>query len=443
MVAHPERRASLGAAFAGAAQRYWLGVFPHVRREAAHWRRRAGEIVDPALRRTALANLETGRLHLEGAAAFAAFAPPAHRAAVIRAQVALQVAYDYVDTLAEQPCPDPVRNGDQLHQVLGAALDPTGPPVDFYAHHPHCEDGGYLEGIVAACRAALCELPGHASVASYMRRAATRMASYQSLNLGEAQGDHDALARWAQAQAPSDTDLRWWEIAASAGSSLGVYVLIAAAARSIVTAEETAAIEAAYFPWIGSLHLLLDSLVDRREDAEAGQRSLLDYYASPQEMAGRLGLLASESLRRVRALPAWHEHVLMFAGMAGHYLSMPAASQPETSLAARTVLGTIGGLAVPTMMVMGIRRAALYGCRLPARGMRWWRRGGETGQEYSQREYSCWDFHPVPATGHNGDATSAGSAFTLSGPRSRGEPERVASLTIGNLDQLSRAGGSG
>ncbi|MGH2854522.1 MAG: DUF2600 family protein [Solirubrobacteraceae bacterium] len=358
MAAPTERRASLGAEFAGAAKRYWLGVFPHVRREAAHWRLRAREITDPVLRRTALANLSAGRLHLDGAAAFAAFVPAVHRAAVVRAQVALQVAYDYVDTLAEQPCSDPVRNGDRLHQALGAALDPAGPRIDYYAHHPRSDDAGYLQDIVDTCRSALRELPSYASVASCVRRAAARMASFQSLNLNESQGDHAALARWARAQTPSGADLRWWETAASAGSSLGVYVLIAAAANRIVGAEETAAIEEAYFPWIGSLHLLLDSLVDRREDAAAGQRSLLDYYASPQEAAARLGLLAAESQRRMQALPYCRQHVLMFAGMAGHYLSMPAASQPDALLAARTVLGSIGGLAVPTMLVLGARRAS-------------------------------------------------------------------------------------
>jgi tetraprenyl-beta-curcumene synthase len=358
MVAPAERRASLGAEFAGAAKRYWLGVFPHVLREAAHWRLRAEGITDPVLRQAALANLRAGRLHLDGAAAFAAFVPAAHRAAVVRAQVALQVAYDYVDTLAEQPCSEPVRNGDRLHQVLGAALDPAGPRIDYYAHHPHSDDAGYLQGIVDTCRSALRELPSYAAVASCLRRAAARMASFQSLNLNESQGGHAALARWARAQTPSGADLRWWETAASAGSSLGVYVLIAAAANRIVRAEETAAIEEAYFPWIGSLHLLLDSLVDRREDAAAGQRSLLDYYASPQEAAARLGLLAAESLRRVQALPSCRPHVLMFAGMAGHYLSMPAAFQPDALPAARTVLGAIGGLAVPTMLVLGARRAA-------------------------------------------------------------------------------------
>jgi tetraprenyl-beta-curcumene synthase len=378
MLAHPEKRASLGVAFAGAARRYWLGVFPHVRHEASQWRRRAAEITDPVLRRAALGNLNEGRLHLEGAAAFAAFVPVARRAAVVRAQVALQVAYDYVDTLSEQPCCDPVRNGARLHRALGAALDPTHPRLDYYAHHPRREDGGYLQGIVEVCRSALRELPAYPSVLACTRRATARMASYQSMNLSESQGDHAALARWARAQTPAGTDVRWWETAASAGSSLGVYVLIAAAAASAVSAEETAAIEAAYFPWIGSLHLLLDSLVDRREDAESGQRSLLDYYASPQEAAARLGVLASESLSRVRALPGARRHVLMLAGMTAHYLSMPAAAHPYARPAARTVLNAIGELAAPTMLVMtarraagreGSRRAPVVGCAV--RASRW------------------------------------------------------------------------
>jgi tetraprenyl-beta-curcumene synthase len=360
-----EERGSLAAwlpaEFMGAAKRYWLRIFPNVRCEAAHWRSRAVEIPDPVLRRAALANLRMERLNLDGAAAFAAFVPDAHRPAVVRAQVALQAAYDYVDTLAEQPCRDPMRNGDQLHKVLGAAVDPAGPRIDYYAHHPQKDDAGYLQCIVETCRAALRELPSYASVAAPMRRAARRMVSYQSLNLNEAQGDHVALRRWACAQTPASTDLRWWETAASAGSSLGVYMLIAMAANHAVHAEEAVAIEEAYFPWIGSLHLLLDSLVDQQEDRVAGQPSLLAYYSSPEEAAARLGLIAAESMHRIRALPYGRQHALLLAGMAGHYLSMPVAVQAEARLATRSVLAAIGGLAAPTMLVMGARRALWRG----------------------------------------------------------------------------------
>jgi tetraprenyl-beta-curcumene synthase len=358
-----ERGFELAAGFANAARSYWFAVFPRVRREAVQWRARAERIPDPALRRAALANLRAERLNLDGAAAFAAFVPERRRDAVVCAQVALQVAYDYVDTLAEQPCGDPISNGRQLHKVLGAALDPCAPPIDYYAHHPQCDDGGYLRDIVEACRAAVGELPSYATVAASVRAAADRMAFYQSLNLSEHQGDHAALARWASALTPPGADLRWWETAASAGSSLGVYVLIAAAAGPL-RADEAVAIDEAYFPWIGALHLLLDSLIDRQEDAVSGQRSLLDYYASPTDAADRMSAIAEESLRRIEVLPQGCRHVLLLAGMISHYLSTPEASRSEAQLASAAVMGRIGVLAAPTMLVMGARRVLTRGSRV-------------------------------------------------------------------------------
>lgn len=353
-----DRGPRLAAEFAGAAKRYWLGVFPRVCHEVRHWRARASAIPDPVLRRLALENLRGERLNLDGAAAFAAFAPAVRRPAVVRAQVAFQAAYDYVDTLAEQHSPDPVRNADRLHRALLAALDPALGRVDYYAHHSCRDDAGYLEIIVETCRIALHTLPSFASVAAPARRAAARIVSYQSLNLGASRGGHRALECWARECKPPDGDLQWWEIAASAGSSLGVFVLIAVAAERSVCAEDAIAIEGAYFPWIGSLHTLLDSLVDRREDVAAGQLSLLDYYASPEEAATRIARLAVESLERTTVLPRGRQHALVLAGMASHYLSTREASQPEALPTTRGVLAAIGGLAAPTMLVMGARRAA-------------------------------------------------------------------------------------
>jgi tetraprenyl-beta-curcumene synthase len=362
---HVKSGFGLATGFANAARSYWFAVFPRVRREAVQWRTRAERIPDPVLRRAALANLRAEHLNLDGAAAFAAFVPERRRDAVVRAQVALQVAYDYVDTLAEQPCGDPISNGRQLHRVLGAALEPSAPRVDYYAHHPQCDDGGYLRDIVEACRTALLGLPSYATVAGSVRAAADRMAVYQSLNLSEHQGDHAALARWASLQTPPGADLRWWETAASAGSSLGVYVLIAAAA-SPLSAYEAVAIDAAYFPLVGALHLLLDSLIDRQEDAASGQRSLLDYYSSPAEAADRMSTIAAESLRRIEALPQGRRHVLLLAGMISHYLSTPEASRSDAQLAGAAVMRRIGVLGAPTMLVMGARRVFTRGSRLRA-----------------------------------------------------------------------------
>jgi tetraprenyl-beta-curcumene synthase len=231
--------------------------------------------------------------------------------------------------------------------------------LDYYAHHARRNDSGYLEDLIRACRAALGTLPSYAAIATSMRRATERIVAYQSLNHGDAHGSYDAFAHWANEETQPDTGLRWWETGAAAGSSLAVLALITAAADPALTPAETTALENAYYPWIGALHTLLDSLIDRHEDTVAvGQRSLIDCYASPQETAARLEMIAAQAVRHTRALPRANHHAMILAAMASLYLSDPQASTPSARLAKQQVLATMGDLAAPTMLVMGARRAA-------------------------------------------------------------------------------------
>jgi tetraprenyl-beta-curcumene synthase len=341
-----------------AAWRYWLGVFPCVWNELHHWRRRARAIPDSSLRQMALAVQHTKRGNIDGSAAFAVFAPQPHRRAVVRAQLGFQAIYDYVDTLAEQPHLRPIDNARQLHRALLATLDLAYSPTDYYKHHAHREDGGYLPAIVGACRTALGSLPAYPVVAQSACRLAERIVCFQSLNLTEAQGSYHALARWAHQQTPHETGLRWWETAASAGSSLGIFALMATAARTSVNPQEAAAIERAYFPWIGSLHSLLDSLIDLPEDTATKQHNLIQHYRSPGETATRLRLLADASARHTRTLPRGLQHAVILAGMASHYLCAAEARLPHARLAKIAVLEAIGSLARPTMLVFQLREVA-------------------------------------------------------------------------------------
>jgi tetraprenyl-beta-curcumene synthase len=368
-------RPAPSGAFARAALGYWAGVFPAVCRELRHWRARAERIPDPALRRLALEALAK-RGNMEGAAAFATFAPRAHRRAVVRATVAFQAAYNHLDVLSEQPPfggqagESPFENARRLHQALLAALDPSAPHVAHYALQGDGpgDDGGYLAAMVDACRAALAELPSYPAVASAARRAAERVVSFQSLHRGYAQGDHEALERWARAETPAGADLRWWETAAAAGSSLGVHVMIATAAARSVEKAHVDALEHAYFPWIGALHSLLDQLIDTAEDARTAQRNLLGYYGTPREAAERMSRLARRSLEHAGALPPSGRHPLIVAAMASFYLSTPDASEPGAQPVSRAVLEAIGPLASPPMAVFKARRAAERVCRAGRRG---------------------------------------------------------------------------
>ncbi len=354
------RRIALVMAFAGAARRYWLGVFPSVCSERRRRRARALAIPNPLLRRVALeSQCKWG--NVEGAAAFAVFVPRRHRRAAARAMMCLQAAYNYLDVLGEQPSSAPAANGRALHQALLVALRPGAAHADYYAHCPQREDGGYLREIVDSCRAALAELPSFDAVAPAALRAAERIVEFQSCNTGERQGDLQALERWARAATPPGSDLRWWEVAAAGGSSLCVYALIALAADPELDPRAVAAVADAYFPWIGALHSLLDNLVDTTEDRATGQHSLIGAYSSPQEAAARLRWLAERSLGAAAALPGGRGHTLLLAAMASFYLSNPEASTPQALGVTHAVLNTLDG---PAAMAMVVFRARLGARRL-------------------------------------------------------------------------------
>ncbi|MGC2372662.1 MAG: DUF2600 family protein, partial [Solirubrobacteraceae bacterium] len=270
-----------------------------------------------------------------------------------------QAAYNFLDILGEQPSADPVADGRRLHEALLYALDPAAAPLDWYEHHPQRDDGGYLRGVLDGCRAELANLPSYATVAPSARTAAARIVAFQSLNLSESQGSHEALEQWAREATPPGAGLQWWETAAAAGSSLGVHVLLAAAAEQRLDAREVAALDRAYFPWIGGLHSLLDNLIDKREDEAAGHRSLVEYYG-PRRSAQRMRWLARQATQMAHELPRNRRHLVILAAMIGNYLSSAEAQGEELSPVSESVLGTVGALKRPTMLIFKLRRLATH-----------------------------------------------------------------------------------
>jgi tetraprenyl-beta-curcumene synthase len=309
------------------------------------------------LRNAALDSLRTKSDDLEGAVAFAVFAHPRTRIQVVQAITAFEVAFDYLDTIVELPNPQPIINGRTLNQALLLAFEHGVPHPDYYASHTRQHDAGYLEDLVDTCRAGIASLPSFAAVAEPVHRALSRIVAYQSLNHGDARGSHDAFAQWARSQSAPGTYLRWWETAAAAGSQLSVLALIAAAADPTMSPERATALEHAYFPWVGALSTLLDSVIDQHGDSAEGQRSLIDYYTSPQEAAERLRTIAVEALRAIRPLPDAENHALILAAMAAFFHSAPQASSLDVGAVTQAVLDTMGSRAAPALLLFKARRA--------------------------------------------------------------------------------------
>ena len=135
-------RAGLALAFAHG--RYWSNVAPLVRRQLRRWADRAAEIPDPHLQRVALGKLRDERFNAEGAAMIATIAPSRHRESTVEAIVALQVMFDYLDALTEQPGGDPIRDGLQLSKAFTDAVTVSAQPTgDYYAYYPGPGDAGY------------------------------------------------------------------------------------------------------------------------------------------------------------------------------------------------------------------------------------------------------------------------------------------------------------
>jgi tetraprenyl-beta-curcumene synthase len=350
-------RARLLTMLMGTAGRYLGGVLPEVNRDLDYWRERAAGIPDEVLRANALGSLGK-RGNIEGAALFGVLAPPAERARAVRALVAFQTAYNYLDALSEEPSEDPVGNADQLHQALLTALHPTAEHPDYYEHNERCSDAGYLEALVDACRRAASGLPSFSTFAPVAREAAARIVDFQALNRTRAEGGHEALERWALEEGSGRREVEWWETAASAGSSLAVHALIAGAASDL-DVYDARAIGGAYYPWGGATHSLLDSMVDRREDEVNGQRSLLDYYGSTREAARGLGGLASRSIDEAGKLPEGITHRIILTVMCSYYLSAGDRDTEEARMIAKQ-LATVLGLPLHVAISMfQIRRLKL------------------------------------------------------------------------------------
>ncbi len=341
--------------FSRAAWVYWANARRCIVREQQHWQRSASVIPDPVLRHLALDTHNAKWADIEGAGAFAAFLAPAHRARTVRTLVAFQLAFDYVDNVAEQPALDRYANNRQLHLALRVALDPTAPAQPYYTHSNHRHDNGYLGRLVSATQHTLRALPSHPHVLGHLRRGAQHVSEYQSINHTDAH--RVVLADWTTEHTPPAGHLHGWEVYAAAGSSLDILALIAAAANPTLTRSEAAALAHAYSPWVGATHTMLDGLVDHREDRARGQPNPVDSYPDPAALAAGFRCLCGYALERLDTLPKARQHRLLFTGMSCLYLSAEAASAPHARLARQRIIEALDWTAVPALKILAIRRA--------------------------------------------------------------------------------------
>jgi hypothetical protein len=358
--------------------RFWVGVAPVARRELARWRELASRIEDGALRELALVKLRDEAFNAEVAATLATLAPRPRRAAVVKAVVALEVLFDYLDgrteALFDEPPgsflrgggeppasrghahPDPhdaFEEGRRLSASLTAVISGKAPDLGG-------ADSEYLGALSSYAHEHASALPGFAGVMPAALAAASRCADAQlRLHAGATLGDGQ-LVLWAQ-EACKGSGLGWREyVGGSASSVLAMHALIATAARGPVSEAEAQALDAAYLT-IGAVITTLDSLVDASEDREAQQTGYIRLYEGRAEIQQRLLALIGEALLRAGHAPDSAYHAMTLAGVAAYYTTHPHAADTENREVAGAVRARLAPAIWPALLVLATWRAAKRG----------------------------------------------------------------------------------
>ncbi|HTA96143.1 MAG TPA: DUF2600 family protein [Solirubrobacteraceae bacterium] len=377
--------ARAGLALVAANARYWTSVAPLVRVELRRWRRRARAIEDPELRALALEKLRSESFHAEAAAMLATLAPRAHRRDVVRAIVALELLFDYLDGLTERPSTDPLGEGERLFDAYVDAFA-TGshsygalmPIPDEHAQRQDSRwaDGGYLQELSGTVSRALERLPASAAIAPVARSCAARGAQAQIRMHAAGRLGAEQLEDWARREVDSLADhegrpkLGWRELLAGAASSvLAIHALLAAAADPRTTPARAVAIESAYRHTCVLL-TLLDGLVDHEHDRQPGATpanslGYIDLYPDRDELAQTLLDTAETALRQASALPDGSYHAMTVAGTVAYYTTASSARGELATPIVKRLRTQLTPLITPTLALMHVwRRARWLGRRL-------------------------------------------------------------------------------
>jgi tetraprenyl-beta-curcumene synthase len=348
-------RASLALILANG--RYWPTVAPAVHRQLRRWERRAQAIPDPRLREVALDKLHTESFNAEGTTTLATLAEPARRASVAQAIVALQVMYDYLDGLVEQPIFASKQSREDLLKAFDDAVAPTAATGDYYHGRAHGGDDGYLDDLVTTVRGTLAVLAANTAVAPHARNAAHRCARAQSLVHTHAGAGAPEVKAWAQREAAA-TALGWREFLAGAvTSALSVYALLVAGSNRRTTQSQARAIDETYLS-IGALSTMLDSLIDYDQDVRTDRQWFLPTYQDRALLAERLAAVARLAISQARELPDDAHHVMTVIGVAAYYLSAPEAKREPARSVTDPLHQELKPLITPILCLMRTWRMA-------------------------------------------------------------------------------------
>jgi len=317
-------------------------ILPLAGREWRRWRALAQKIPDDELRKQAIASLQKKRFHAEGGCVFAV-AMPRMASVLVPLIVALQTISDYLDNLCDRSTSKGEADFAQLHLAMAEAVTPGEVQSDYYAERSERDDGGYLAMLVGECRENIVRLPRYGEVADLVRMHIGRYNTMQTYKHVDVRWRKERLQGWYDGISACE-DLSWWEFSAAAGSTLCVFALFLEAAnpRAEGGCERVRDVEAAYFPWVCGLHILLDYLIDQEEDLLGGDLNFVAQYTNRAQGYRRMELFAHRAREAVAHLSDDRFHSMVIAGLLGMYLSDEKVDAGGHSAFARGMIASHG-----------------------------------------------------------------------------------------------------
>lgn len=302
-------------------------VFPLVNSELDRWRQFAENNGCQELREQALASIRDKKFHCQGGSIYSLY-KGVSTPDFVRLVVALQTISDYLDNLCDRAGIADENAFRQLHLAMSDALDPDRPLNDYYCYYPFKNDGGYLQKLVATCRQEISKLPSYHLVKEETLRFASLYSELQTYKHLDLAVRETKMREWIRPHLNAYSDLGEWEFAAATGSTLGMFMLCAAASSPDLTEADATRFANAYFPWISGIHILLDYFIDAAEDLEGGDLNFVAYYGNEQQVLTRLDFFTKQALAQANTIPEPTFTMSVIQGLLAMYLSDPKTNRP-------------------------------------------------------------------------------------------------------------------
>ena len=299
-------------------------AFPRVNTELDNWMNLSGRASDALLKDQALSSLKHKKFHVQGGSVYALY-PGVDLDRTIKFIVSFQTISDYLDNLCDRAGVKDEKSFRQLHLALLDSINPSGEKSDYYLYYPYKKDNNYLDALVDECRRQISGLPSYSAVVERMKYYIGLYSDLQTLKHLDENTRMDSLIKWCSMHLKNYPDLSWWEFSAATGSTLGIFMLFAAAFNPSLDTKEVSIIHEAYFPWICGVHILLDYYIDAMEDREMGDLNFTSFYATQKHCEERLSFFITQAFEYSSNLKYQEYHATIIKGLLAMYLSDPKA----------------------------------------------------------------------------------------------------------------------